>query len=117
MYSHVEYSYFVSYFRLDIRGRVRRLQKDPCEDGRNEVERLRLSLAADLLHLQTFTQIHGVNECAQGFDDDDPNEFDDLDENPRDIPDRSNDGLRMTASTSAKLLAPYAPYKVPCDSK
>ena len=45
------------------------------------------------LDLQIFTQIHGVNECAQGFDNDYPNEFDDLDENLRDIPDCSNDGL------------------------
>ena len=40
--------------RIDVRDRVRRLQKEPREECRLEIERLRKSLTTDLIHLQSL---------------------------------------------------------------
>jgi hypothetical protein len=40
--------------RLEVRDRVKRLQKEPREDCRLEIERLRKSLTTDLIHLQSL---------------------------------------------------------------
>src|SRR5882757_1549920 len=45
----------ISFFnRIDVRDRVKRLQKEPREDCRLEVERLRRILTTDLIHLQSL---------------------------------------------------------------
>ena len=43
-----------SWCRIDVRDRVKRLQKEPREDCRLEVERLRRILTTDLIHLQSL---------------------------------------------------------------
>jgi hypothetical protein len=40
--------------RIDVRDRVKRLQKEPREDSRLEVDRLRRILNTDLIHLQSL---------------------------------------------------------------
>lgn len=42
------------FIRIDVRDRVKRLQKEPREDCRLEVERLRRILTTDLTHLQSL---------------------------------------------------------------
>ena len=79
----------VEFVRLDIQDRVRRLLKDPREDARIEIERLRQNLAAEFLLLQSFTQINAVNTHENELEDTDANEFDDLDNDVNDAsPDR-----------------------------
>jgi hypothetical protein len=43
--------------RIDVRDRVKRLQKEPREEFRLEVERLRRTLTTDLIHLQSLRSI------------------------------------------------------------
>lgn len=67
--------------RIDIQDRVRRLQKDPREDARSEVERLRQDLMAEFLLLQSMSEANQsqVNVADDEIFDDNPSAFDDLD--------------------------------------
>jgi hypothetical protein len=67
--------------RIDVRDRVKRLQKEPREECRLEVERLRRTLTSDLIHLQSlestlnrtgFTETDVVEEpLEESFNDSD----------------------------------------------
>jgi len=47
--------------RIDIQDKVRRLKKEPREEARSEIERLRQVLTAEFLLLQAL-----LNACGEG---------------------------------------------------
>jgi hypothetical protein len=71
-----------SFNRIDIRDRVKRLQKEPREDCRLEVERLRRILTTDLIHLQSLHSALNQTGARPRYNaDDQPDEsFDNFDE-------------------------------------
>lgn len=70
-----------SFNRIDVRDRVKRLQKEPREDCRLEVERLRRILTTDLIHLQSLHSALNQTEARPRHDTEDPDEsFDNFDE-------------------------------------
>jgi len=77
------FTFTISFFnRIDVRDRVKRLQKEPREDCRLEVERLRRILTTDLILLQSLHS--ALNNAAARNDVEDPRnasfeEFDDDD--------------------------------------
>ena len=95
--SNMSMFFFLLYTRLNIQDRVRRLQTEPREDERLEVERLRQSLAVEFLILQSFPKFRIL---PQSEDDDvgepDASSFDNLDEEPTQAaPDQTSQGSRV----------------------
>ena len=69
--------------RIDVRDRVKRLQKEPREDSRLEVDRLRRILKMDLIHLQSLhSALHPTASATVRRDAEDPHEesFNDSDD-------------------------------------
>ena len=66
--------------RIEIQDRVHRLLKEPREEARLQVDRLRQSLITEFLHLQSFPQAHQLQADSVDNDDDNPSSFDDLDD-------------------------------------
>lgn len=60
--------HLLSLSRMDIQDRVRRLQQEPREDDKNEVERLRHILAADLISLESSTNSGMARNLAPAQD-------------------------------------------------
>jgi hypothetical protein len=72
--------------RIDIQDRVRRLLKDPREENRVEVERLRSSLSAEMLQLESHPEAHQLSSANQNYlDIEIPADFDELDVDPDDL--------------------------------
>ena len=67
--------------RIDIRDRVKRLQKEPREESRLVVERMRQALTTDFMRLQSLQPDIGYNPSTR-VDDDEPHHesFENLDE-------------------------------------
>ena len=74
--------YSQSVTRIDIRDRVRRLQKDPREEDRLEIERLRQALKVDLTHLRSIQSTSNETNSleADNADDAEARLFDNLDD-------------------------------------
>jgi len=71
--------------RIDIQDKVRRLEKEPREEARSEIERLRHILTAEFLLLQTLFNVHGEGGLVTGhMEEGDPTAFDNLDDDPVD---------------------------------
>jgi hypothetical protein len=68
--------------RIDVRDRVRRLQKEPREESRLEVERLRQALTTDLIRLQSLQSSLSPTDLPDTDDVNDPHAelFDNLDD-------------------------------------
>jgi len=66
--------------RIDVRDRLKRLQKDPREECRLEVEMLRQALTTDLVSLQSIQPTFHHTELLETYDVEDPQaeSFDDL---------------------------------------
>lgn len=66
--------------RIDVRDRLKRLQKDPREECRLEVEMLRQALTTDLVSLQSIQPTFHHTELLETYDVEDPHakSFDDL---------------------------------------
>jgi len=66
--------------RVDVQDKVRRLEKEPREEARAEVERLRQHLTAEFLLLHTLSTTIGEGNSANTvMEDADPTAFDNLD--------------------------------------
>lgn len=68
-----------SCYRIDVRDRVKHLQKEPREDCRLEVERLRRILTTDLIHLQSLHSALNHTESTD-VEDSHGDSFDDFDD-------------------------------------
>jgi hypothetical protein len=87
-----DFAYLLICTRIDIQDRVRRLKKNPREDARLEVERLRDRLTHDFRVLQSFPQSHQTRVAQGGSSLDEheiPTAYDDLDD------DRSDSGSEV----------------------
>jgi hypothetical protein len=93
--------------RIDVRDRVKRLQKEPREESRLEVERLRQALTTDLTHLQSLQSNLNHNGLTATADVDEPNAelFDNLDDEVGDPDPSEPDGL-LDASNPDHLALP-----------
>lgn len=69
--------------RIDVQDKVRRLEKEPREEARAEVERLRQILTAEFLLLQALPHVIGDdNTTNEVTEDGDPTAFDNIDDDP-----------------------------------
>ena len=78
----------LAYFcRIDLQDKVRRLAKDPREEARSEVERLRQRLTAEFLVLHTYPNSLGLSGegHSSGAEDADPSAFDNLDDESNEV--------------------------------
>jgi hypothetical protein len=67
--------------RIDIQDKVRRLEKEPREEARSEIERLRQVLTTEFLLLHALLETHGEGVMnATPMEEGDPTAFDNLDD-------------------------------------
>lgn len=76
----------VYFCRIDLQDKVRRLKKDPREEARSEVERLRLRLTSEFLVLHTYPNALNLSSAGHPSNtgETDPSAFDDLDDDSND---------------------------------
>ena len=93
--------------RIDIQDKVRRLKKEPREEARSEIERLRQVLTAEFLLLQAL-----LNACGEGasnsngpMEEGDPTAFANLDDDPEDPGPEARD-RRVDVSKDVEVLPP-----------
>jgi hypothetical protein len=87
--------------RINLQDKVRRLEKEPREEARTEVERLRQSLTTEFLHLFSLLPPSlVVNDTEQQTNTGNASAFDDLDEEPDDSESDRNIRLNGRSQTT-----------------
>ena len=97
---------WLTFWRIDLQDRLRRLPRNPREDHLKQIDQLRASINAEFVELETLQ--HGVSDISASFvtmqEKDDASAFDDLDEDDLDDHDLGSDD--HDSATSSEMVMP-----------